>query len=173
MPLHVTLNTLVQEHLFKYIVTSFKSLSCSSVPQKPSSSHLAADLFKMNGFFYIPLKPWKLPGPEPVPPPDIHAAQHLFQRRSSYPWGQDYRVVGVAEFRDRLSSTRQELKVRRCISLPTNEGVVRAIKRPPSAHTILGSEYSVTNFGENRVYNASKVQVCVHFDVLYDNYALF
>ncbi|XP_063683086.1 cytosolic carboxypeptidase 2-like isoform X17 [Bolinopsis microptera] len=158
MPLHVTLNTLVQEHLFKYIVTSFKSLSCSSIPQKkPSSSHLAAKLFKMNGFFYIPLKPWKLPGPEPVPPPDIHAAQHLFQRRSSYPWGQDYRVVGVAEFRDRLSSTRQELKVRRCISLPTNEGVVRAIKRPPSAHTILGSEYSVTNFGENRVYNASKV----------------
>ena len=114
----------------------------------------------MNGFFYIPLKPYRLPGSEPVPPPvvEIHATKRLFQRRSSYPWGQHYRVVDVAEFRDRLSNTRQELKVRRSISLPSNEGGCRAIKRPPSAHSIHGSEYSVTNFGENRVYNAAKVR---------------
>ena len=63
----------------------------------------------MNGFFYIPLKPFRLPSPEPlVVPPENYPPV----RRRTLTFGVDYRVVDVTAFKEKIALSRQDLKNR-------------------------------------------------------------
>ena len=112
----------------------------------------------MNGFFYIPMKPFRLPSPDP--PPIIEYKKAASFRRPSFTFGVDYRVVDLERFREKLQTSRQELRVRR-VSLSDAISPPRKFSKPAvssPARSIEGSEYKVKEVGGQRMYS-SKVGI--------------
>ena len=84
----------------------------------------------LNGFFFIPLKRNSCFPCSPREPVVTRERDVPVVRRNSYPCRGDYRVVHVTEFRDKLQTSRQELKVR---NMSPGGQPLRVLPPPPSA----------------------------------------